>query len=345
VPEPTSHIQDEPMFVAEMSANHLGDKNRALKIIEAAASSGASAVKFQTYKPETMTLDLMTKEFCVRDDHPLWPGRTLFSLYEEAQTPWEWHQELFEKCRELNVVPFSSPFDLSAVEFLESLNCPMYKIASLETSDHRLIRKVAETGKPVIISTGATELSEVKDLVEIFYESGNKNLTLLVCTSNYPALPIDANIARMETLRDLFEVNVGISDHTLGIGVAIAAIGRGATMVEKHFTLRRSDQGADSAFSMEPEEFELLVREGVAAHQAIGRPEWKMPEVELESRRLRRSIYVVKTVKAGDKVSDENIKSIRPGYGMSSSHFDSIIGRTFNQDLLPGTPMKIEYLG
>jgi pseudaminic acid synthase len=336
------HKITSPIFVAEVSANHLGSKSRALEIVEAAAESGATAVKFQTYTAETMTLNLTSSDFRVKNDHPLWPGRTLFSLYEEAFTPWEWHEELFQKCRELGVIPFSSPFDLSAVNFLETLKCPMYKIASLETSDHILIKAVAKTKKPVIISTGATELEEIESLVKVFKSTGNSNLTLLVCTSNYPSLPKDAHLARIKTLKNKFDVNVGISDHTLGIGASIAGITLGATVVEKHFTLRRKDGGADSAFSMEPEEFKALVVEGMAAFESIGNPSWEIPEVEFESRRLRRSLYVVRDVKQGEKVSFENVRAIRPGYGLRADHFESLLGLKFTRDISSGTPMSMD---
>jgi N-acetylneuraminate synthase len=265
-------------------------------------------------------------------------------LYEEAYTPWEWHEELFSRCIERNVIPFSSPFDLSAVRFLEELNAPMYKIASLETSDHVLIKAVGKTQKPVVISTGATSLPEVDSLVEAFRSTGNNDLTLLVCTSNYPSMPIDAHLARIKTLQNMFEVKVGISDHTLGIGVAIAGIALGATMVEKHFTLKRSDGGADSAFSMEPDEFKNLVVEGTAAYESLGNSEWRMPEVEAESRRLRRSLYVVKDVNQGDEITPENLRAIRPGYGLDASQYESIIGRKFSQSIKLGSPMKIDYV-
>jgi pseudaminic acid synthase len=333
-----------PIFVAEVSANHLGSKSRALEIIDAAADSGATAVKFQTYTAKTMTLDIDSTEFCVKSDHPLWAGRTLYSLYEEAYTPWEWHEDLFKRCRERGVIPFSSPFDLTAVHFLEELNAPMYKIASLETSDHVLIKAVANTHKPVIISTGATELSEIESLVNVFKSSGNTDLTLLVCTSNYPSSAEDAHLARIATLKEMFNVNIGISDHTLGIGVSVAGIALGATMVEKHFTLRRSDGGADSAFSMEPEEFRALVLEGTAAFEAIGSPSWEISEVEFESRRLRRSLYVVEDVRQGELVSFENVRAIRPGYGLRADHLETLIGKKFNQDISLGTPMSLDFV-
>ena len=331
------------LFISEVSANHLGSLQRAKDIVIAAAKAGATAVKFQTYTADTMTLDI--DNFKVSDDHELWGGRRLYSLYEEAYTPWEWHPELFELCRSLDVLPFSSPFDLSAVELLESLNAPMYKIASLETGDHRLIRAVAETGKPLIISTGATEWDEIEDLVGVVQKAGNKDLTLMVCTSSYPSDPIDAHLNRIATLRNYFGVKVGLSDHTLGMGVSIAAIALGATAIEKHFTLSRSDGGVDGAFSMEPEEFAMFVKEGTSALQALGKSEWSMQESEKESRRLRRSLYIVKDVKAGDLVTQENVRAIRPGSGCSPKFFDDMMGKKFRGDFKVGTPMSPDLIG
>lgn len=332
----------EILFIAEVSANHLGSLDRAHKLIDAAADSGATAVKFQTYTPDTMTLNL--KEFAVSQDHDLWGGRSLYELYQEAMTPWDWHPELFEHCKTRGVIPFSSPFDASAVDFLENLDASMYKIASLETSDHELIKKVAETGKPTIISTGATYFEEIGELVDVFRSTGNKQLTLLVCTSSYPAEPADANLRRMQLLRETFNVGVGLSDHTLGIGVSIAAIALGATAIEKHITLSRHDGGADGAFSMEPSEFALLTHEGRAAALSLGSAEWSIQDSEMESRRLRRSIYVVKNVEAGETITEANIKSIRPGAGMSSKNYKDLLGKTFNRKLEIGTPMSFEYI-
>ena len=333
------NIMVSPIFIAEISANHLGSLERAKKLVLAAAKAGATAVKFQTYTADTMTLDI--DDFKVSDDHELWGGRRLYSLYQEAYTPWEWHSELFGLCRSLNVLPFSSPFDLSAIELLESLNAPMYKIASLESGDFQLIRSVAETGKPLIISTGATEWNEIEDLVGVVQKAGNKDLTLMVCTSSYPSNPADAHLNRIATLRNYFGVKVGISDHTLGIGVSLAAIALGATAIEKHITLRRSDGGADGAFSMEPEEFEMLVKEGTSAFQALGNSEWSMQESEKESRRLRRSLYVVKDVKAGDVVTIENVRAIRPGDGCAPKLLEEMLGKKFRSSHKIGTPMQL----
>jgi pseudaminic acid synthase len=330
-------------FIAEVSANHLGSLERAKEIVRAAAKSGATSVKFQTYTADTMTLDVDLPDFKISQEHELWGGRSLHSLYQQAHTPWEWHKELFELCRSLKVIPFSSPFDLSAVDLLESLEAPMYKIASLETGDHRLIDAVASTGKPLIISTGATNWDEIEDLVEVVERAGNKDLTLLVCTSSYPAKPADAHIRRMETISKRFGVKVGLSDHTLGIGVSIAAIALGATAIEKHLTLRRADGGADGAFSMEPNEFANLVYEGTAASLSLGDSKWSIQESEEESRRVRRSLYIVKDVQVGDVVTNENVRAIRPGGGCLPKHLDKLLGKTFTSDQSMGTPMQPEF--
>lgn len=327
-------------FIAEVSANHLGSLSRAHALVDAAATAGATAVKFQTYTADTMTLNLPA--FSVSSDHELWGGRTLYSLYEEAMTPWEWHPELFEHCRELDLIPFSSPFDTSAVDFLESLDAPMYKVASLESSDLNLIEKIGNTGKPTIISTGATYFNEIEKLVETFFATGNRQLTLLVCTSSYPASPLDAHLNRIKLLKETFGVQVGISDHTLGIGVSIAGIALGATVVEKHITLKREDGGADAAFSMEPHEFSMLVREGNSAAQALGNKEWTIQDSEKESRRLRRSLYVVQDVKAGDSVTQINVRAIRPGDGISPSFLNQVLGRKFLKDQSTGTPVSLD---
>jgi N-acetylneuraminate synthase len=337
VPSENPKIQ----FIAEISGNHLGKIDRAKELIKAAADSGATAVKFQTYTADTMTLNL--DKFKVTSGHDLWGGKKLYELYEEAHTPWEWHEELFELCRKLQVIPFSSPFDLTAVKFLESLNVTMYKIASLETSDHLLIKSVADTGKPIIISTGATEWQEIEEFVEVVKKSGNKNLTLLLCTSSYPADPLDANLNRISLLKQHFGVNIGLSDHTLGIGVSVAAIALGATVIEKHLTLKRSDGGPDAAFSMEPNEFRALVEAGTAANQSLGDNHWKLNASEAESRRLRRSLYIVTNVKKGDLITKQNLRAIRPGEGCSPKYYEELVGKYYKNDYSLGTPMEISY--
>jgi N-acetylneuraminate synthase len=259
------------MFVAEISANHLGSLDRAHKLIEVASEVGADAIKLQTYTPESMTLDVET--FSVSKAHTLWGGAKLFELYKQAMTPWEWHPELFQHARELGLEAFSSPFDFSAVDFLESLNCPIYKIASLETGDVDLISYAASKGKKMIISTGASTIPEIELAVEAADQVREK-LTLLVCTSSYPAEPKDAHVRRLITLRQKFALDVGISDHTLGVGVSIAAIALGATVIEKHLTISRNEGGLDAAFSLEPAEFQLLVEQGKKAHEALGDSKW-----------------------------------------------------------------------
>ena len=331
-----------PFFVAEISANHLGNLERAHHLIEAAAGANANAVKFQTYTAETMTLNL--DSLGVSANHALWGGKKLFDLYQEAHTPWEWHSELFSHALSLGLIPFSSPFDSSAVEFLEKLNCSIYKIASLESGDLELIKEVGRTGKPTIISTGATQLDEIEEAVSAFLSTGNEDLTLLVCTSSYPAEPNEAHLNRISTLKNAFSVNVGISDHTLGIGVSIAAIALGATVIEKHITLKRSDGGHDSEFSMEPSEFEQLVLEGNNAKLSLGNLEWKIMDSESESRRLRRSLYVVSDVLMGEELSPINIRAIRPGAGLKPKYFNEVIGRKFNKNLKAGTPLSLEDL-
>jgi N-acetylneuraminate synthase len=335
-------LSNKILYIAEVSANHLGSLARAREIVISAAKAGATSVKFQTYTADTMTLDL--PQFSIGKDHELWGGRRLYELYQDAHTPWEWHEELFELARELQLIPFSSPFDLTAIEFLETLNAPMYKIASLETGDHGLIRAAANTGKPLIVSTGATELAEIEQVVEVVEKTGNRDLTLLVCTSSYPSDPRESHISRMETLQKQFGCKVGLSDHTLGIGVSIAAIALGAVVIEKHLTLKRSDGGADGAFSMEPDEFANLVREGNFARQSIGVPEWSMQPSEKESRRLRRSLYVVTDVTAGELVSKNNVRAIRPGDGCAPKLLEEFLGKRFVNDAQKGTPMSVELI-
>jgi N-acetylneuraminate synthase len=316
--------------------------SRAKEIVRAVAASGATAVKFQTYTASTMTLD--SELFRISDDHPLWGGRKLFDLYEEAHTPWEWHAELFELATSLNLTPFSSPFDKSAVDFLEDLNTSMYKIASMETGDLSLIRYVAEKGKPVIMSTGASTLSEIEDAVQTIRNTGNDDITLLLCTSSYPSKPSDAHLNRMKLLSDKFECKIGLSDHTLGIGVSVAAIALGATAIEKHVTLRRKDGGADGAFSMEPQEFTQLVSEGLNAWSSVGEREWKIQTAEAESRNLRRTLYITEDVKAGEVVTELNLRCIRPGGGLPGKYYEELVGKKFINSHSKGTPMQLDFV-
>lgn len=330
----------ELSFVAEISGNHNRDLNRALRLIESAANSGANYVKFQTYKPETMTLKLST--FNVSSNHKLWGGKSLYELYEEAMTPWDWHSQLFEHAKNCGIVPFSSPFDRSAVDFLEDLDCPIYKVASLETGDTDLIAYIASTGKPMIISTGATEMEEIRISVETALNSGCKELSLLLCTSSYPAIAEDAHINRIQTLRSTFGIPIGLSDHTLGIGVSIAAIALGASIIEKHLTLSRRDKGPDSEFSLEPDEFRKLVEEGQSARESLGSPEWKIQDSEAESRRLRRSLFISQNVKKGDVATRENIRALRPNLGGPIEKLSEILGKRFKSDYKAGEKATID---
>jgi len=325
--------------VAEISANHLGSLSRAHLLVEAASRAGANSVKLQTYKAETMTLNL--PKFRVSNDHNLWGGVNLYQLYEEALTPWEWHKELFQHANELGIEAFSSPFDRGAVDFLEGLNCPIYKIASLETGDVDLISYAASTGKRMIISTGASTLEEIERAVEAA-ELVRDKLTLLVCTSSYPAEPADAHVNRIITLREKFNVNVGLSDHTLGIGVSVAAIALGATVIEKHLTIKRSDGGHDAAFSLEPEEFKLLVEEGNKGNAALGNSGWSIQDSEAESRRLRRSLHIVKSVNKGEIATRENVKALRPNTGGPISDLQQILGKRFKSHFNAGDAATID---
>lgn len=326
-------------FVAEISANHNGSFDRAKELLKAAVESGASSVKLQTYTPESMTLNLDSAS--VSPSHSLWGGKKLFDLYAEAMTAWEWHSELFFLAQSLGIEAFSSPFDRSAVDFLEGLNCPRYKIASLETGDTDLITYAASTGKPLIISTGASTLVEIDEALDAARTGGCSDLTLLLCTSSYPAEPKDIHLKRIETLRSIFGVRVGVSDHTLGIGVSVAAVALGASVIEKHLTLKRSDGGYDSAFSLEPEEFRSLVEESLRAQSAIGQSKWQALESENESRRLRRSLFIIKNVKRGEIATRDNVKALRPNLGGPIKNMNQILGKKFIDNFPIGTPATL----
>ncbi len=330
------------MIVAEISGNHNGSLPRALDIVRAVAGAGAHAVKIQTYTADTITLNVDSPAFRVSRGHELWADRTLYDLYEEAHTPWEWHEPIFSLAKELGLIAFSTPFDETAVEFLEALEVPIYKIASLEIIDLPLIRQVAETGKPMILSVGTGSIEEVAAAVEAARSSGATDITLLACTSSYPALPDDANLLRMPVMKDLFDVKVGLSDHTMGIGVSVAAATLGATVIEKHVTLRRADGGVDSAFSLEPEELKLLVEGCDAAVRALGSASNWASTAENESLRLRPSLYISADVKAGEVATHANVRSVRPAGGLPPVELDRVMGRTFAQDATLGTPVAWE---
>lgn len=328
-----------PFIIAEMSGNHNQSLERALEIVEEIAKSGAHAIKLQTYTPETMTLDLDEGDFLINDVGSLWSGNTLFKLYGQAYTPWEWHKPIFDRARELGLIPFSTPFDDTAVDFLESLEVPCYKIASFENTDLPLIKRVAATGKPLIISTGMATLTDLNEMVDVARNAGCTDLVLLKCTSTYPASPENTNIRTIPHLRDLFGCEVGLSDHTMGVGVSVASIALGATVIEKHFTLNRADGGVDSAFSMEPAEMTQLVKEVKNAWYSLGSIFYGPTEGERKSLVFRRSLYVVKDMKCGDVLTKENVRAIRPGYGLKTKHIDEVMGRKVSRDVKRGTAL------
>lgn len=328
-----------PYLIAEMSGNHNQSLDRALAIVEAAARSGADAIKLQTFTAATMTLDVSAPGFTIDDPASPWAGERLFDLYEKAHTPWEWHAPIMQFARELGLHCFSSPFDESAVDFLESLQVPAYKIASFESTDLRLIRKVAATGKPVIISVGMATAAEIDEAVRTAREAGCDDLVLLKCTSTYPASPECTNIRTIPNLRETFRCEVGLSDHTMGVGVAVASVALGAVVIEKHFTLRRADGGVDSAFSMEPQEFACLRAETDRAWQALGDVHYGPVGVEKASLAFRRSIYIVADMRAGEVLTESNMRCIRPGFGLPPKFYDSLLGRRLACDVPKGTPL------
>src|SRR5688572_30818573 len=328
-----------PFVIAEMSGNHNQSLERALAIVDAAARSGAHALKIQTYTADTMTLDIDEGEFHIADSPNLWAGRSLYDLYGEAYTPWDWHHPIFERARALGLVAFSTPFDASAVDFLESLDVPCYKIASFENTDLPLIRRVAATGKPLIISTGMATVAELDETVRAARAEGCRDLVLLKCTSTYPATAADTNLLTISHLRDLFGCAVGISDHTMGIGVSVASVALGASVIEKHFTLARAEGGVDSAFSMEPEEMSQLVAETHRTWEALGHIAYGPTAAEQKSLQYRRSLYVVDDLRAGDVLSADNVRAIRPGLGLPPKFFDDVMGRPVNRDVRRGTAL------
>ena len=332
----------KPFIIAEMSGNHNQSLERALKIVEAAAKSGADALKIQTYTADTMTLNFASPDFLIQDKESLWKGNSLYKLYEQAYTPWEWHKPIFERAQELGMIAFSTPFDETAVDFLETLNVPLYKIASFENNDIPLIKKVASTGKPMIISTGMATVAELDEAVHAAKNAGCKDLILLKCTSTYPSTPENTNLLTIPHMRELFNVQVGISDHTMGIGVSVGAVSLGATVIEKHFTLSRNDGGVDSAFSMEPHEMEALVIESKRAWRSMGKISYGPSEKEKASEKFRRSIYVVKDIKAGELFTRDNIKVIRPGYGLAPKYYEDILGKTSKNDIKTGLPLSFD---
>lgn len=330
----------KPMVIAEMSGNHNQSLDRAMSIIEAAAQAGAHAVKLQTYTPDTMTIDHKGGLFTIDDPDSLWKGRNLYDLYEEAHTPWEWHKPLFEHARNLGLEIFSTPFDNTAVDFLEELGVDAYKIASFENTDLPLLKYVAQTKKPIIMSTGLATISDLEDAVNTLRTNGCQDLVLLKCTSSYPASPENTDLLTIPHMSKLFKCQVGLSDHTGGIGAAIGAVALGATVVEKHFTLNRADGGVDAAFSLEPDELKSLIVETERVFQALGNVNYGIQNVEKKSLRFKRSIYVVKDIPQGEKLTNDNIRIIRPGDGLKPKYIDEVLGRTSAENLKRGTPLN-----
>ncbi|MDC1450348.1 pseudaminic acid synthase [Candidatus Thioglobus sp.] len=325
-----------PFIVAEMSGNHNQSIENALEIVEKVAKSGAHAIKLQTYTADTLTINKNDGDFFLNDKNSLWNGMSMYELYELAHTPWEWHKQIFKRCDELGLLCFSSPFDVTAVDFLEGLNCPCYKIGSTENTDVELLKKVALTGKPLIISTGMATIEELGQMLSIVTEAGCQDLILLKCTAAYPARASDANLLTIPHMRDLLGCQIGLSDHTLGVGVAIASIAMGATMVEKHFTISRQDGGVDAAFSMEPNEFKLMVEETKTAWESIGTITYGPIKSE-NSNLSRRSLYFVEDIKKGELITKNNMRSIRPGYGLPVKYIDDILGMRVTSNVKRGT--------
>lgn len=326
-----------PFIIAEMSGNHNQSIERALAIVDAAADAGVDAIKLQTYTADTMTLKGAYK---IDDESSLWKGRELYDLYKEAYTPWEWHKQLFDRAKDKGMIAFSSPFDETAVDFLEELNVPLYKVASFENTDWPLLKKIAKTGKPVIMSTGVSSLADIDESVRVLRSHGCKELVLLKCTSTYPSTPENTNLLTIPHLQQLFNCHVGLSDHTMGIGAGIAATALGARVIEKHFTLRRADGGVDSAFSLEPEELKALVIESERAFLSLGNIQYGVQKAEEKSKAFKRSIYISEDIKAGEVLTIDNIKIIRPGTGLESRYLDLVIGRKIQKDVVAGTPLS-----
>ena len=333
-----------PFIIAEMSGNHNQSLERALQIVDAAAAAGAHGLKIQTYTPDTMTLNIDEREFFVSDPDNLWKGTTLYKLYGEAHTPWDWHEPIFRRAREFGMIPFSTAFDDTAVDFLESLDVALYKIASFENTDLPLIRRVAATGKPVIISTGMATVAELDESVRAARAAGCTDLILLKCTSTYPATAANTNILTIPHLRELFACEVGLSDHTMGVGVSVASVALGATVIEKHFTLRRADGGVDSSFSMEPTEMAQLVLETERAWQALGQVSYGPTVSEQKSLVYRRSLYVTQDLRAGDTLTRDNLRAIRPGLGLAPKYLEQVLGRAIRSPARRGTPLTWDLL-
>ena len=332
----------KPFVIAEMSGNHNQSLDRAFEIVDAAANAGAHALKLQTYTADTITFNGTSDEFVIKDQNSLWKNQNLHKLYQMAYTPWEWHKPIFDRAKAHGMLAFSSPFDTTAVDFLESLEVPCHKIASFENTDHILLKKVAQTGKPIIMSTGVASIADIQESVGVLRKYGCKDLVLLKCTSTYPATPESTNLLTIPHMAALFDCQIGLSDHTMGIGAGIAAVALGARVLEKHFTLRRADGGVDSSFSLEPEELKSLVVESERAFLAMGKVNYIMSEKEQKSLQYKRSLYVVEPMKSGDIFSEINVRSIRPSNGLHTRYYEEILGKTAIQDIRAGTALSWE---
>lgn len=330
----------KPFIIAEMSGNHNGDIKRALELVKAAADAGADALKLQTYTADTITMNHRGGLFDITDKNSLWAGRNLYELYQEAHTPWEWHKEIFDYANALGMLAFSSPFDETAVDFLESLNVPAYKIASFESNHFPLLKKVAQTGKPILISSGTSKINELCESIEYLKANGAKDIIIFKCTSTYPATAGNTNLRTIPVFQSIFEdCVIGLSDHTMGIGASVAAVALGARVIEKHFTLRRADGGVDSDFSLEPEELKALVVETERAFLAMGNIQLNTQKAEQKSRQFKRSIYVSKDIQAGEIFTTENIRVIRPGDGLHPKFFEQVLGTKSTKSWKRGTPL------
>ena len=329
-----------PFIIAEMSGNHNQSLSKALDIVDAAAKAGSHALKLQTYTADTITLDVKKGDFFISDKDSPWSGNSLHDLYKQAYTPWEWHKPIMQRASDLGMICFSSPFDESAVDFLEDLNVPAYKIASFENNHLPLIKKAASTGKPIIISTGMATVSEIHEAVVAARESGCKDLILLKCTSTYPATPESSNILTIPPMRELFDCEVGLSDHTMGVGTSIAAVAHGAAVIEKHFTISRDDGGVDSTFSLEPNELELLVIETKRAFESLGKISYGIVGEEEKSKIFRRSLYIAEDMNSGDIFTKDNLRIVRPGEGLKPKYYDKVLGRKVNCDVKKGHPVS-----
>lgn len=330
----------KPFIIAEMSGNHNGDIKRALELVKAAADAGADALKLQTYTADTITMSHRGGLFDITDKNSLWMGRNLYELYQEAHTPWEWHEAIFDYAKSLGMLAFSSPFDETAVDFLETLNVPAYKIASFESNHFPLLKKVAQTGKPILISSGTSKLNELYESVQYLKANGAKDIIIFKCTSTYPATPENTHLNTIPVFQSVFEdCVIGLSDHTMGIGASVAAVALGARVIEKHFTLRRADGGVDSDFSLEPEELKALVVETERAFLAMGNVQLNTQKAEEKSRQFKRSIYVTKDIEAGEAFTTENIRVIRPGDGLHPKFWEQVLGTKAAQDWKRGTPL------